>query len=160
MSTLLIKPLNESAKKSYMEAKESYIGDSGFDLYVFKDISILPGQTLHIPLGISCEMINNQTSNNESYYLYPRSSISYTPLVLANSVGIIDAGYRGELIAAVKYIPTNHDIQLCRQEPYIIKKHSRLFQLCRHNLEPFPIKIVDSLSVSDRNNKGFGSTGA
>ena len=36
----------------------------------------------------------------------PRSSIAKTPLMLANSVGIIDAGYRGNLIAAVKYVPT------------------------------------------------------
>ena len=36
---------------------------------------------------------------NCSYYLYPRSSISKTPLRMSNSTGIIDAGYRGEIIA-------------------------------------------------------------
>ena len=43
-------------------------------------------------------MLNND--KNIGYYLYPRSSISKTPLILANSVGIIDSGYRGNIKAA------------------------------------------------------------
>ena len=39
-----------------------------------------------------------------SYMLVPRSSISKTPLRMANSIGIIDAGYRGEIMAAVDNI--------------------------------------------------------
>ena len=52
-------------------------------------------------------MLNNKTGQYHGYYLYPRSSIVKTGLRLANSVGIIDAGYRGEIIAVVDNIDKN-----------------------------------------------------
>ena len=55
------------------------------------------------------------------YYLYPRSSISKTPLRLCNSVGIIDAGYRGNIMAFVDNIDEDYDLG------------TRLFQLCDPN---------------------------
>ena len=87
---------------------------------------------------------------NSSYYLYPRSSISKTGLMLANSTGIIDAGYRGNIIAA--FYNNN-------KEPYTIKPLTRLVQICAPNLENINIKIVDSLSDTIRGENGFGSTG-
>ena len=158
MSTLLIKPLNTEIKEIYTNAKNTYKGDSGFDLYTPNEVHILPGETVFIPLQICCEMINNDCKN-ESFYLYPRSSISKTPLVLANSVGIIDSGYRGELKAAVKYIPSIDDLNSSIPKKYVIKKNTRLFQICKYNLESFSFKIVESLSDSLRGNNGFGSTG-
>lgn len=88
--------------------------------------------------------------DNCSYYLYPRSSISKTPLRMSNSMGIIDAGYRGEIIAKVDNL-TDTD--------YILEKGVRLFQICDASLEPIEIKIVDSLSETTRGEGGFGSTG-
>jgi len=83
--------------------------------------------------------------------MYPRSSISKTPLRLANSVGIIDSGYRGELQAPV-------DNFSCQK--YIVEEGQRLFQICSGDLTPFfNIKIVDSLDQTDRGAGGFGSTG-
>ena len=46
----------------------------------------------------------NKDEKNVSYYLYPRSSIIKTPLRMSNSVGIIDAGYRGNIIGCVDNI--------------------------------------------------------
>jgi dUTP pyrophosphatase len=162
MSTLLIKLLNSKITDLYNGSHLSYKGDSGFDLFIPEDISILPGETKLINLGISCEMLSNKQIN-ESFYLYPRSSISKTPLIMANSVGIIDAGYRGELKAAVKYIPTHNDLSILSTKlaikPYIVQKNTRLFQICTKNLEPFSTKIVDTLSESTRGDNGFGSTG-
>jgi dUTP pyrophosphatase len=86
---------------------------------------------------------------NVSYYLYPRSSISKTPLRMSNSIGIIDAGYRGNIIAKVDNI-SNKD--------YEIKKDTRLFQICDPCLDNIQIKIVDNLSETTRGNAGFGST--
>ena len=85
-----------------------------------------------------------------SYYLYPRSSISKTPLRMSNSVGIIDAGYRGEIIAKVDNL-SNDD--------YKIEKGTRLFQICDASLEPIELRIVDKLSETTRGVGGFGSTG-
>lgn len=85
-----------------------------------------------------------------SYYLYPRSSISKTPLRMSNSTGIIDAGYRGEIIAKVDNLSSSD---------YNIEKGTRLFQICDASLEPIELDVVDSLSDTTRGDGGFGSTG-
>ena len=84
------------------------------------------------------------------YYLYPRSSISKTPLRMSNSVGIIDAGYRGNLMASVDNVSG---------EDYQIQRGQRLFQICPWNDFKVTLEVVDELSDSDRGNGGFGSTG-
>jgi dUTP pyrophosphatase len=70
--------------------------------------------------------------------------------MLANSVGIIDAGYRGEICAMVRN---------CSNDLYTIKQGDRLFQLCSPDLKPLDIIIVNELSESERGIGGFGSTG-
>lgn len=100
------------------------------------------------------------------FYLYPRSSISKTRMRLANSVGIIDAGYRGDLIAAVDTIGFfgSTDIwHIWKETLSPIKKYDRYFQVCAPDLSPFLVHIVDTeqeLSPpTDRGHGGFGSTG-
>ena len=68
------------------------------------------------------------------YCIYSRSSISKTPLMLANGVGIMDAGYRGECKAALKNISNNE---------YVIQPYTRLVQACRPDLAPFGVRIVN-----------------
>jgi dUTP pyrophosphatase len=82
---------------------------------------------------------------NVSYYLYPRSSISSTSMILKNSVGIIDAGYRGNLKAKVS-------------SEQVAEKGSRYFQICAPDLKPIRVKVVDELTSTTRNTGGFGST--
>ena len=91
---LLIKPLNDIAMKYYLNHGHFHKGDAGLDLYVLQDDTFKAGETKKIKLGISCE---NQDWTG--YFLFPRSSISKTPLRMANSIGLIDAGYRGEIMA-------------------------------------------------------------
>jgi dUTP pyrophosphatase len=100
------------------------------------------------------------------FYLYPRSSISKTRMRLANSVGIIDAGYRGDLIAAVDTIGLfgSTDIwHIWKETLSPIKKYDRYFQVCAPDLSPFLVHIVDTeqdLSPpTTRGHGGFGSTG-
>ena len=80
----------------------------------------------------------------------PRSSISKTPLRQCNSVGLIDAGYRGEIMAAVDNI---------KQEPYRLKPGQRLFQLVAMDGSPISFELTDVLTETDRGEGGFGSTG-
>jgi dUTPase len=61
------------------------------------------------------------------FYLYPRSSISKTNLRLANSVGIIDSGYRGNILAIFDILQ-NDNVSTT------IEKHSRLLQICSGDL--------------------------
>lgn len=100
------------------------------------------------------------------FYLYPRSSISKTRMRLANSVGIIDAGYRGDLIAAVDTIGVfgSTDIwHIWNETLSPIKKYDRYFQVCAPDLSPFIVHIVETeqeLSPpTTRGTGGFGSTG-
>ncbi|MCH7859615.1 MAG: hypothetical protein IID14_07955 [Candidatus Marinimicrobia bacterium] len=91
---IYIKPLNEIARRHYAEHGHYHAGDAGLDLFVLEDISFEAGETKAIKLGIQCE-----PADGRAYLLMPRSSISKTPLRMANSVGLIDGGYRGEIMA-------------------------------------------------------------
>lgn len=87
------------------------------------------------------------------YFLHPRSSTgTKTPLRLANSVGIIDAGYRGNYIAAFDNI---------RAPTFIAERLQRLVQLCPPNLTyPMRVELVEDLGpATERGAGGFGSTG-
>ena len=85
------------------------------------------------------------------YLLIPRSSISKTPLRLSNSIGLIDGGYRGELIAYCDNISN---------DPYKVLKGQRLFQILAIDGVPLEIEMVSELSESIRGSSGFGSTGS
>ena len=161
MNTLYLKPEDESVEQFYKNHSSYHEGDSGLDLFVPNDIEVKCGETVFIDLKIKCEMLNDE-KNNLSYYLYPRSSISKTPLILLNSVGIIDAGYRGSIKAAVKYIPSFEDFKLMNsdiQPTYNIKKGTRLFQICSPDLRELRFKLTNTLSQTSRGEGGFGSTG-
>ena len=126
--------------------------DSGFDLFCPRDLTIPPGKTSFIDLGIQCSAHTGPVYGCApmGFYVYPRSSLSKTPLRLANSVGIIDSGYRGNILAAVDNI---------WDQPYDLKKGTRLFQICAPDLTPINVELVDSLDETVRGAGGFGSTG-
>ena len=78
--------------------------DAGFDLFnpVRKELSFNTNRmnVNKFDFGIICsaQTVTNSKLFNTGYYMYPRSSLSKTKLRLANSTGIIDSGYRGNLI--------------------------------------------------------------
>ena len=152
---LLIKTDNPVLQNMYTMHEHYNPGDSGLDLFCPETITIKPGETCKINLQIKCEALSDtevdyDSNTNVSYYLYARSSIIKTPLRLANSVGIIDAGYRGDIIACVDNI---------KNVPYTIQQGSRLFQICGPHLEPVQFVLTNDLSNSQRGAGGFGSTG-
>ena len=112
---LYIKAHNDVAKKYYTNHGHFHEGDAGLDLYVLENIHFEAGETKPIKLGISC-----QPKDGVAYYLFPRSSISKTPLRMANSIGLIDGGYRGEIMAMCDNI---------KSQSYTAEKGQRLFQL-------------------------------
>ena len=142
---LNILPLNDKSRKFYENHGHFHEGDSGLDLYILTNELFEPGETKLIKLGISCENLNIR-----SYLLLPRSSISKTPLRMSNSIGLIDAGYRGEIMASCDNI---------KDYAYEIKEGERLFQLVSHDMSPITYNIVSNLSSTDRGEGGFGSTG-
>ena len=139
--------------------------DSGFDLFV-PQVERFTDQysSKMIDFKIKAEMLYSRDGSKDAYewtscgyYLYPRSSISKTPLMLANHTGIIDAGYRGFVKGAFRHLSP-----VSSEQPYLVDKHTRLVQVCHPSLCPVLVSIVDNetdLSDTSRGDGGFGSTG-
>lgn len=95
------------------------------------------------------------------FKLHPRSSIYKKSIRQANCTGIIDTGYRGELCAAVDCLGNNFGKQT---DPLrtTLEKNKRYFQICRADLKPFYVVLLnhyDELPSTERGEGGFGSTG-
>lgn len=137
--------------------------NSGFDLFIPNTVVFNEAiKSKFIDLNVKAEMVyidkNFNTHQTCAYTVHPRSSMSKTPLMLANHTGIIDAGYRGNLIGAVRWLKDteNNNIQ-----EYILERHTRLLQICHPTLCPIFVYLVEErdLTTSERGTGGFGSTG-
>ena len=127
--------------------------DAGFDLFCPAEVSVAGFTTKGINQGVKGAMELGALPLAVGYYMYPRSSTgSKSPLRLANSVGIIDAGYRGDYIAV---------FDNWRGTDYQVEKFQRLVQICPPNLTyPMFVEVVDDLGAATlRGTGGFGSTG-
>jgi dUTP diphosphatase len=138
---MLVKLINEYAQLPTRGSKDA----AGLDLYCPFHIKVPADSQKKIPLGIAVEIPKGHMG-----LLVPRSSMSKTPLRCANSVGIIDADYRGELSIAYENISCSD---------YTIFRGDRIAQLII-----IPIAIVDveeaqTLSETERGDGGYGSTG-
>ena len=138
---------------SYISGENPYM-DAGFDLFVPQDICVYAGSSSNkVDHGIKCAMTLNGVPT--AFYLYPRSSTgSKTPLRLSNSVGIIDSGYRGNIIAMFDNMSCNN---------YNVSSNDRLTQICGPNIMypiwPVLVDNVEELGTTSRGDGGFGSTG-
>ena len=123
--------------------------DTGIDLTLMK-AEKKRDNIFFFDTGVSIE-------SPEGYYaeLYPRSSIYKLDFIMTNSVGIIDSGYRGIICLPMRYVGQRDGLQ--EAEKLI---GQRIGQLILRKLEPFNVKIVEDLSESKREEKGFGSSGA
>jgi dUTP pyrophosphatase len=128
--------------------------DAGFDLFCPEELNLVNENNIHkINLKIKCAAYDSATGEPMSYYLYPRSSISKTRIRLANSVGIIDSGYRGNIMCMVDKLGD------CA---FTVEKHTRYFQICSPSLGKIRAVLVNTLEElgeTSRGEGGFGSTG-
>lgn len=133
--------------------------DSGVDLYVPDDVTFNKHfESKFIDMQIKTKMVYHDTTNMSligcGFYTHPRSSISKTPLMLANHTGVIDSGYRGNLIGAFRWLPSGEDTS------YTVIQYTRLLQICHPSLCPIYIQVVDKIDdTTERGSGGFGSTG-
>lgn len=177
-------------KKLYVEYAEKHNNkimedphfyDAGFDLFLPKnsneDNSLSDGTKFYstgctdnpnkinkVDFKVKCcaQMFNGSKSHFTPFYTYARSSMSKTPLRLANNQGIIDAGYRGNLIGMFDCIySTNNEND--KEFDWYMEKYSRMLQICAPGLVPIYVNIVDTLEdlgpSTSRGVGGFGSTG-
>ena len=127
--------------------------NSGFDVFI-PERTVIESvwESKLIDLEIKAEMVYNNKKSCP-FFIFPRSSIYKTPLMLSNHTGIIDVSYRGFLMGAFR--------SLDNFSPYAIEKHTRLLQICHSSLCPIYVLLVkeDELSKTIRGEGGFGSTG-
>jgi len=118
--------------------------NAGFDMFFPEECVFDSSNSKFVSMGIKCGMSIFDTSINQwkptGYYSYPRSSISKTPLMLANSVGIIDSGYRGPIIGAFRNI--SYD-----KEPYVVEQNARLLQICAPDLRPIIFSVFLIINI-------------
>lgn len=118
-------------------------GDAGLDLTAtsveIKDDKVTYG------CGLAIEIPKGYVG-----LLFPRSSNSKKDLLLTNSVGVIDSGYRGEITAVFKKIE------------YLAKVYKVGERFAQLVILPYPeieLEEAEELSVTERGSKGYGSTG-
>lgn len=124
--------------------KYAKLGDAGMDLVAISEEWNEYNTMVTYDTGLSMEIPEGYVG-----LLFPRSSISKTDLVLANSVGVIDSGYRGPIMFKFRY----------NEEGMVYDVGDRIGQIL---ILPYPqvqFEEVEELSTSERGEGGFGSTG-
>lgn len=142
--------------------KAHYHGDAGFDLIATNVREA--DEYIEYATGIAIEIPNNYVG-----LLFPRGSISKYDLLLTNSVGVIDSGYRGEIFFRYKYTgkdtnaimwaDPNNDGMPDREYRNIYKVGEKVGQLVILELPYILLEEVYTLEVSERGEGRFGSTG-
>jgi dUTP pyrophosphatase len=130
--------------------------NAGVDLYCAENLVVSAESTEKatlVHLGLRARLVKHDVQTGQEadshYWLVPRSSICKTPLQMANSVGVIDKTYRGELMAPVRSTSDTN-----------ISVGQRLFQIVAPDMGwIWQVRIVDNLPTSVRGEGGFGSTG-
>ena len=139
----------EAAAAAVAAAAPDAEADAGWDLRFTEDAVVRPGTTHTFEFGLSARCVADCVMPVPMLML-PRSSIVKTPLRMANSIGLIDAGYRGPLRAVVDHRG---------DKPYAVKRGERLFQLIALPTHAMQWSAVECLPPSARGAGGFGSTG-
>lgn len=140
-----------------------------FDLYALEDTHFCPGEIKIVKTGVRMEPPNKNLRAN----IYVRSSTPKNKgFILANSVGIIDTDYRGELGVQLMNVKTFKRFEQLEQDgPFVetaifvsnsIKRGDKIAQLelvSNCSARNYEVQYVTELSETKRGEGGFGSTG-
>lgn len=122
-------------------------GDAGLDIRSSVDVEVGPGERALVPTGLAVAIPDGHAG-----LVLPRSGLaSKHGLTMANAPGLIDAGYRGEVICAVVNLDREHAVRIARGD-----RIAQLVVVAVPELEP---SWVEGLPPSARGEGGFGSTG-
>jgi dUTP diphosphatase len=124
-----------------------HAGDAGLDLRAAIDATVKPGERVMVPTGVAVAIPDGHAG-----LVLPRSGLATARgLTLSNSPGLIDAGYRGEVICSV--------VNLDRDEAVEIRAGDRIAQLVIVAIPMVSPVWADDLPQTGRGEGGFGSTG-
>ena len=126
----------------------AYEGDAGLDLRANESVDIAPFERVLIPTGLAISIPDGYAG-----FVQPRSGMALKRgLTIANTPGLIDAHYRGEL----KVIAVNLD----SQQTIHLERGERIAQLVIQQGPVVHLTEVDELDETDRGSGGFGSSGS
>ncbi|MEE1275250.1 MAG: dUTP diphosphatase [Olegusella sp.] len=126
----------------------AYEGDAGLDLRASEDVTLQPFERRLISTGLAIAIPEGYAG-----FVQPRSGMALKRgLSMANTPGLIDAHYRGEL----KVVAINLD----PKEAIHIERGERIAQLVIQQVPVVDLEEVDELDDTDRGAGGFGSSGA
>jgi dUTP pyrophosphatase len=127
--------------------ERAHPGDAGFDLRSIEDVEVGPGERAGVRTGLAVAIPDGHAG-----LVLPRSGLaSKHGLTLANAPGLIDSGYRGELICSVVNLDPHESVKIARGD--------RIAQLVVVEVPERRPGWVDELPHSSRGESGFGSTG-
>lgn len=120
-------------------------GDAGADLYAAVGVTVGPFSTALIPIGFAVAIPTGHVG-----FICPRSGLSSHNVTVANAPGVLDSGYRGEIMVRL----ANH-----ADTAYTVERGDRIAQLVILPIDTPRFRVVDSLDDTERGAKGFGSSG-
>jgi dUTP diphosphatase len=126
--------------------RRAYAGDAGIDLAACERVQLSPGERALVPTGLAVAIPNGYAG-----YVQPRSGLaSKHGISIVNSPGLVDAGYRGELL--VNLLNTD------AHESFVVEPGMRIAQLVVLEIPDVEPVEVDELPESERGVRGFGSS--
>ena len=155
----------EAGRQFYHNQIHETNENAGIDMYVVEDYDwralVTNVKPTLLNLGCSARLIRLDANGNDEevhYWLCPRSSIIKTGMMMANSQGVIDKSYRGELKAPVWVVsPLVFSSYFTANNQF---RGSRFFQIVAPDMGWIrEVRVVDSLNETARGAGGFGSTG-
>ena len=129
--------------------RRSHASDAGWDLVAVNRKMDADGAVVY-GTGLAMEIPEGYVG-----LVFPRSSVAKKDLVLSNCVGVIDSGYRGEVMVKFKLLDPliTHDVY------HWSNVRDRIAQLVIMRLPEVEMVESEDLSESDRGEGGYGSTG-
>lgn len=118
---------------------------AGLDLRVPYDIVVKPGEIKKVGTGLKVAIPKGYVG-----LILPRSSCADIKISLANTAGLIDSDYRGEITVKIENRSS---------ETRLFYKYDRVMQMVVLPHLPPKLIYVDSLDDTERGDKGFGSSG-
>lgn len=132
-----------------MRPRRQHFNDAGCDLETKMPYIIYPGETIMVRTAYVPD--KHDIPDGSVGLVFARSSLSKKGLMLANSVGVIDAGYEGEVLVPLW--------NTSRDTPVVLEEHERIAQIVVVRLEATSsLYTQPSVLAGSRADGGFGST--
>lgn len=134
-----------------MRPQRQHHNDAGFDLSTNKPVIIYPGEVILVNTGYFPDKAD--IPDGSVGLVFARSSLSKKGLLLANGVGVIDAGYEGEVLVPLRNISND--------TPVVLEEYERIAQIVIAKLEGMSALYAQPpvQAGKERGEGGFGSTG-